>query len=199
MVDKAYDADHHLPQTVDENEQNWLATDVGFIGSFERERAEDMRFLAENDIPVRIWGNGWESYRPQPDKMIVERRALVNTAGDALYSKAICASRINLAFLRKANRDLHTDRSIEIPACGGFLMAEYSDEHARLFEEDKEAVFFRSRDELVEKVKYYLGHEEERRAIAAAGLERCRTGGYSHQDRVASMLAAIFPEGKDLN
>ena len=99
-----------------------------------------------------------------------------------------------LAFLRKANRDLHTDRSIEIPACGGFLLAEYSDEHARLFEEDKEAVYFRSRDELVEKVKYYLIHEEERRDIVAAGLQRCRTSGYSHRDRVAFMLSVMFPD-----
>lgn len=192
MVNKAYDPDHHRPQTVDEQKRRWLASDVGFIGSFERPRAEDMLYLAQHGVPVRIWGNGWDGFRPAEANLIIERRALINTAENALYSKAISATKINLAFLRKANRDLHTDRSIEIPACGGFLMAEYSDEHARLFDEDKEAVFFRSRDELVEKVKYYLAHESERQDIAAAGLQRCLNVGYSHEDRVAFMLGSLF-------
>ena len=127
-----------------------MATDVGFIGSLERDRAGDMQFLAQHNIPVRIWGNGWGSYPPQEDNLVIERRALVNTDDNALYFKAIGVTKINLAFLRKANRDLHTDRSIEIPACGGFLMAEYLEEPARLFVEDRKAVFFRSREELLE-------------------------------------------------
>jgi spore maturation protein CgeB len=192
MVDKAYDSDHHTPQDLNDGERTWLATDVGFIGSYERERADDMEYLAQNGIPVRVWGNGWDEYIPREDKLIIERHALVNTPDDALYSKAIGATKINLAFLRKSNRDLQTDRSIEIPACGGFMVAEYSDEHARLFEEDKEAAFFRSPEQLVEKVKYYLANEAERSAIAAAGLQRCRTGGYSHQDRVEFMLGSLF-------
>jgi hypothetical protein len=194
MVDKAYDPDLHRPQPVDAQERGWLAADVGFIGSFEQARAADMLFLARNGIPVRIWGNGWDGFDPGEDGLAVERRPLLNTPGNALYSKAVCATEINLCFLRKANRDLQTDRSIEIPACGGFLMAEYSVEHARLFAEDREAVFFRSRDELAQKVRYYLEHDRERGAIAAAGLRRCRTGGYSHQDRVSFMLDTIFPD-----
>lgn len=192
MVDKAYDPDHHRPQSLDDREKEWLASDVGFIGSFERPRAEDMLYLAQHGVPVRIWGNGWDGFHPAEANLIIERRALINTAENALYSKAISTTKINLAFLRKANRDLHTDRSIEIPACGGFLMAEYSDEHARLFEENKEAVFFRSRDELVEKIQYYLAHESKRQEIAAAGLQRCLNDGYSHQHRVAFMLANLF-------
>ena len=150
MVDKAFDADHHQPQALDDRERAWLATDVGFIGSFERDRVANMQFLAQHNVPARIRGNGWGSYRPQEDNLVIERRALVNTADNALYSKAIGVTKVTLAFLRKANRDLHTDRSIEIPACGGFLMAEFLEEHARLFVEDREAVFFRSREELLE-------------------------------------------------
>jgi len=192
MVDKAYDPDQHRPLDLSEEERRGLGSDVGFIGSYERERAEDMVYLAQNGIPVRIWGNGWEACRLSHPNLRIERRALLNTADNALYAKGICATGINLAFLRKANRDLQTDRSIEIPACGGFMLAEYSDEHCRLFEEGREAVFFRSREELLEKVVYYLGHEDERREIALSGLRRCRTGGYSHRDRVAYMVDRAF-------
>jgi hypothetical protein len=192
VVDKAYDPDQHRPVEPSPAEKEWLSCDVGFIGSFERPRAEDMLHLARRGIPVRIWGNGWENFRPDEKNLTIERRALVNSADNPLYTKGICATRINLTFLRKANRDLQTDRSIEIPACGGFMLAEYSSEHARLFEEGREAAFFRSRDELVEMVRYYLANEDERAAIAAAGRRRCANSGYSHADRVAYMLECLF-------
>jgi len=155
------------------------------------DRAEEMLYLAQNGIRVHVWGNGWDSFDPKEPNLIIERRALVNTNNNPLYSKGICATKINLAFLRKANRDLQTDRSIEIPACGAFMMAEYSDEHAALFVEDKEAVYFRSREELVEKIRYYLDHDEERRRIAAAGRQRCLEGDYSHQGRMEVMLSVL--------
>ena len=41
------------------------------------------------------------------------------------------------------------------------MMSVYTDDIASLFEENKEIVFFRSEEELVNKVKYYLEHEEE--------------------------------------
>ena len=192
MVDKAYDPAHHKPVELTREEHDWLDDDVGFIGSFERPRAEDMLYLAQQGIRVRVWGNGWESFDPQERNLVIERRALVNTNNNPLYSKGICATKINLAFLRKANRDLQTDRSIEIPACGAFMMAEYSDEHAALFEEDKEAVYFRSREELVEKIRYYLAHDEERQSIAKAGRARCLADNYSQKGRMNFMLGILI-------
>lgn len=192
IVDKAYDPDAHRPIALDQADKDWLSADVSFIGSYERARADDMLFLARNGIRIRVWGNGWDQNTETDPNLVVEHRALVNSEEAPLYSKGICASRINLAFLRKANRDLHTDRSIEIPACGGFMLAEYSEEHARLFDEGKEAVFFRSREELLRHVRYYCEHDEERQKIAVAGRRRCLESGYSHQDRVAFMLGSLF-------
>jgi len=194
MVDKAYDPDHHHPIELMVEESDQLSCDVGFIGSFEAPRAADMDYLAGEGIPVRVWGNGWSGYRPRSGNLAIENRALVNSGGNPLYSKGICASRINLAFLRKANRDLQTDRSIEIPACGGFMLAEWSEEHERLFEEDREAVFFRAREELVEKCRYYLSHEDERSAIARAGYERCIRDGYGQPARMKFMLEILLTE-----
>jgi len=187
VVDKAFDPGQHRPVPVDAAARAAWGADVGFIGSYERPRAESLLHLARAGIRVRVWGNGWEAFRERHGNLIVEYRPLLNSPRAPLYSTGICATRINLAFLRKANRDLQTDRSIEIPACGGFMLAEYSGEHARLFEEDREAGFFRDDDELVEKVRHYLAHEDERARIAAAGRERCLASGYSHLDRMRFM------------
>lgn len=194
VVDKAYDPESHHPVTVSGEEILRYGGDVGFIGSFEQARADDLIYLAQNGIPVRVWGNGWDAFKQHVPGLTVERRALVNTGGELLYTNEICATRINLCFLRKANRDLQTDRSIEIPACGGFMLAEYTGEHARLFEADKEAVFYRTREEMLEKIRYYLDHEEQRAAIAEAGRQRCLRDGYANIDRVRFMLTRLLED-----
>ncbi len=188
MVDKAYDPDQHRPLELVPAERRELAAEAGFIGSFATERLEALRLLAAAGVPVRVWGNGWEGVSGSTPNLTIESAALVNTGDDLRYSKGIAATRVNLGFLRKANRDLQTDRSIEIPACGGFLLAEHSDEHARLFEDGREAVFFTSPDDMLAKARYYLDHEDERAAIAAAGRKRCEESGYTHRDRVEFML-----------
>ena len=81
---------------------------------------------------------------------------------------------------------------MEIPACGAFMLAERTDEHLRLFEEGKEAAYFGSNEELLEKVRYYLNHEDERRMIASAGRKRCLDSGYSHHERLKYMLSVAI-------
>jgi spore maturation protein CgeB len=107
------------------------------------------------------------------------------------YARAICAFDINLCFLRKCNRDRQTTRSIEIPACGAFMLAERTDEHLRLFEEGKEAEFFSTEGELLDKTRYYLEHGDSRRNIAARGIQRCVRDAYSYPERLQKVLAII--------
>jgi hypothetical protein len=188
LVDKAYDPHQHKPVPVGEEDVRALGGDVGFVGTFEAERARSLMHLAENGIFVRVWGNGWGHLVGAHPNLAVENRAVVNTEGDLAYTRTICATRINLAFLRKLNRDSQTDRSVEIPACGGFMLAERSADHARLFIEDREAAFFASNDELLDKVTYYLAHEAERAAIARAGRDRVRRDGHDEKTRLKAML-----------
>jgi spore maturation protein CgeB len=71
---------------------------------------------------------------------------------------------------------------------GGFLLGDRSDEHLEFFEEGKEAEFFDSPEEYLEKIDYYLGHETDRMRIAEAGYLRCMSSGYSYDDRLRSVL-----------
>ena len=70
------------------------------------------------------------------------------------------------------------------------MLAERTDEHLALFKEGREAEFFSSDEELLEKVQYYLAHADHRRQIAAAGRERCLRDGYSYHERLAEILDA---------
>ncbi len=51
-------------------------------------------------------------------------------------------------------------------------MTDWKENLSELFEPDKEVLTYRSAAECVEKVKYILEHEDERRSIAAAGQLR---------------------------
>lgn len=63
-------------------------------------------------------------------------------------------------------------RTYILPANGVTQICDNKSDLAKIFELDKEAIGFDTVDEAIEKTKYYLAHEEERRKIAAAGWER---------------------------
>lgn len=187
FVDNTYDVHTHFPVQVTQEDVERLGGDVGFIGTFEAPRAESMMYLAEQDVLVRIWGNGWRDWIGKHPNLQVEDRPLFG----ADYIKAICATKINLAFLRKGNRDLQTNRTFEIPACGGFMLGERTAEHQRLFEEGREAEYFGSDEELLRKTRAYLADDAARTRIARAGHERCRTDDYTHHGRLEYMLSRV--------
>jgi spore maturation protein CgeB len=186
FVNNAYSPESHRPLVVNSEDRFALGGDVGFIGTFEEDRARSLLLLANQGIQVRIWGNAWGRWakHSRHPNLIVENRALY----DEDYAKAICSFKINLGFLRKLNRDLQTQRSVEIPACGSFMLAERTIEHLGLFTEGVEAEFFSNEEELLEKCRYYLEHSEARQRVAEAGRERCLRSGYSYEHHVAAVL-----------
>ncbi|NOQ29826.1 MAG: glycosyltransferase [Helicobacteraceae bacterium] len=163
--------------------------DVLFIGFGEKERFESINYLAKHGIKVTIYGANWhkKEFNNYHNNIKINDYPLFGKD----YSNTISCSFINLCFLRKINRDLHTSRSIEIPACGGFMLAERTQEHRELFEEDKEAVYFSSNEELLDKVKYYIKNTNERKNIAQSGYNRCINSNYSYDNMLDKILEGI--------
>jgi spore maturation protein CgeB len=181
---ESYDEHIHKPMKLTEAEHVRFSCDVGAIGAFEKERAEALIYLAKNGVQVNVWGNDWSGLVNQHPNLVVKNEYLFGED----YAKAICATRINLNFLRKINRDEITSRSVEIPACGGFMLGERTDRHLEFFKEGKEAEFFGSNQEMLNKIRYYLVNDEKRKNIARAGRDRCVTSGYSMRVQLEQML-----------
>ena len=114
-------------------------------------------------MKVNVWGGNWEKMVNLHANLIIKNEFLFGED----YSKAICATKINLNFLRKINRDEVTSRSVEIPACGGFMLSERTERHMEFFEEGKEVEFFGSNVELLKKIRCFLDKNEERERIGA--------------------------------
>lgn len=187
FVGNAYEPRVHRPLELTPDEQRRFGCDVGFIGTYEEDRAEHLLRLAEAGVPVTIRGHGWNRYRGKSPPLMI----LDGHLGQSDYVKVINATRINLGFLRKGARDRQTTRSIEIPGCRAFMLAERTEEHTELFVEGAEAEFFGSFEELLEKCRRYLDQPEARERIAAAGFERCRQSGYSNRSRLEQVLDVL--------
>ena len=88
--------------------------------------------------------------------------------------KVFASSRINLNVTLRSIKTGIPLRALDIMGCGGFLLSNYQEELAEYFKEGKEVVMFYRLDDCLEKIDYYLAHEDERKAVAEAGMKAVR-------------------------
>ena len=184
----AYNPTVHFPEPPSTSgEAARFRSDVVLIGGADRDRLRDLEpLVAAGDIDVALYGGYWAQ-----DARFRGRARGFARGRD--YRLALGGARIGLCLVRRANRDGHAMRTFEIPACGAFMLAERTDEHLALFREDQDAAFFSTPDELLDKIRYYLSHEQDRRRIAQAGYERVTQGGHTYRDRLSEMVHATAP------
>jgi spore maturation protein CgeB len=178
----------HKPLELTTHDIEQYGCSVSFIGGYEADRAGDLLYLAENGVKIRIWGNNWHKYKVKHPNLIIEYKAAY---GD-IYTKVVNSSEIILGFLRKINRDTITTRSLEIPASGGFMLAERTQDHLDLFKEGVEAEYFDTREELKDKIIYYLNEPEKLKAIALAGYNKCMKLNLSYNDTMKKLIKDCF-------
>lgn len=63
-------------------------------------------------------------------------------------------------------------RAFDIMGAGGFLMTNFQTDFLDYFVPGEDYVYYDSKKDLIDKIAYYLGHEEERAAIAKNGLQK---------------------------
>lgn len=99
-------------------------------------------------------------------------------------------SRINLNITSKTIESGIPQRVLDILACGGFCLTNYQPEIAEFFEDGRELVMYTDMEDLAQKTDWYLQHEEERAAIAAAGYEKVRTC-FSMKEKLSEIIQIV--------
>lgn len=194
FVDNAYDPATHRPLELSAEDAARYGAEISFVGFYEEDRARHLLHLAHAGLSVTVWGPGWTRFHESHPNLLIKKRPAYGLE----YTKVLNATKINLCFLRKLNRDLQTTRSVEIPACGAFMLAERTEEHQRLFTEGVEVEYFEGVEELEQQCRRYLADDSARKAIARRARERCLADGYSNSARLNGVLAAIVEERQGL-
>lgn len=123
----------------------------------------------------------------------------IHVHGEAKTDAEKCSvyrnSRINLCFTHRSVVSGIPQQVYEIMAAGGFVLMNFQPEISESFIIGEHLDVFASESELLEKIAYYLEHEEERVQIAEAGCRAVREY-HSYASRAVAMFNAVFSEGE---
>jgi spore maturation protein CgeB len=169
--------------------------DVTFVGGLapsHPDRTEWLEALARQ-VRVDIFGYGWE--RVAADSPLRER-VHGPVWGWGMY-ETLRRSRVTLnrhAHIEaghSSNRDFANNmRLFEATGVGTCLVTEARSNLAELFEPEREVITYRDTEECVDKVRYLLANESERRAVALAGQRRTLVE-HTYRHRMAELLDLV--------
>ncbi len=163
--------------------------DVSFVGSISldhRQRIALLEAVAER-YDLRLWGN-----RPQalPASSPLHRCFQGEVWGTDMY-QVLRRSRITLnSHIDLAGREAGNMRLFEATGVGAFLLTDFKDNLETLFDPDREVAVWRSIDDCLNRIAYYLRDDEARGAIARAGQARTMAQ-HTYRHRAAEILGFV--------
>ena len=83
-------------------------------------------------------------------------------------------------------------RTFEISACATLQLTDVRDDLSSFYTPGLDIETYSSPQEMIDKIEYYLAHEQQRRDIAMRGMYRTMRE-HTYQRRLEAMLAALFP------
>ncbi|SDN59066.1 spore maturation protein CgeB [Paenibacillus sp. yr247] len=196
---------HHLPFGInpDSIKLDYLPAsyrkDICFIGSAFWNRVAFIDQIADylKDKNVMINGYWWDrlqSYNKLASKIQGYWLSPEETA------KYYQGSKIVINLHRSIDDESHNSNSRRIPAyspnprvfdisaCGTLQLTDIRQELTNMYSPGQELDTFRSPQELIEKIEYYLSHEEERQRIAIKGLSRTLRE-HTYRSRLQTLLS----------
>jgi spore maturation protein CgeB len=157
--------------------------DITTAGNYHSWRVACYKHLAVYD--VKVWGN------PPPLWIAAGEMARMHQ-GRAVYNhdkvRAFRGAKIVLNSVLYSEVWGVNARCFEAAGAGAFQMVDWKPGLAQLFEHGKELITFRSMTDMKEHIDYWLPREEERRAIAGAGMRR------AHEEHTYALRLRVLLE-----
>ena len=99
-------------------------------------------------------------------------------------------TKINLNItLRSIQRGIPL-RIMDVFGCKGFLLTNYQEDLSRFFVPGEDYVYYEDRNDLMDKIKYYLSNDAERNAIAENAYKKVHSE-HSYEQRIEEILSIV--------
>jgi spore maturation protein CgeB len=164
---------------------------VSFVGSLMEVHKQRIALLEQvaRAVPLALWGNGVDRLFPEsPLHACYRGRA----DGRKMYD-ILRRSRISLnqhGFVTGVKDTAANMRLYEATGMASLLLTDAKSNLGTMFDVGRELVTYGSPQECIDKIRYFLAHEDERAEIAAAGQRRTLAD-HSYFKRTEEILALI--------
>lgn len=156
--------------------------DLVFMGFPYPKRQHLLAHLLQHKISVKIWGHGWCAHLSNPlfaPTIQASGHWFTPTDIQALYAQAKIGLNIHSSAANPDPNDyseslIANTYLFEICASGTFQLVDRRPSTLEHYEEEREIVCYGFKEELLDKIAYYLPRPELRHRIAQAGCERTR-------------------------
>jgi hypothetical protein len=175
----------HAPRKLSAYDLQVWSSEVLFLGTWFPERGPFLLELIKRGVPLTIRGTNW-SKAPEWEALKPHWKGGALLGDD--YAKAIQCAKVNIGLLSMMNRDLHTTRSLEIPALGALLCAQRTSEHLAMYREGEEALFWADPEECAAMCRKALEYKGLRESIARAGHARTKRNGHYNETVLKRIL-----------
>lgn len=183
---QGFDSKLHQPSNLAFHKKEGLV----FIGHHEEERACVLEKLLKHNIQITLAGIKWDRFAQKH-----KDNSYLTYLGKGIYGKdyvkTIQKAKIAWGAISKWVPELHTTRTFEIPACETALLTERNAETQRFFDEN-EVIFYKSEEELVNKVMYYMKHDDALGTITTKGCSKVNQAGYDYISIISKILKQIL-------
>lgn len=137
------------------NNQN----DVLFIGNSRNVYRDSVRYCIEGGIDFSLYGSNWEKY---VGKKYIKGEFIENDELNDYYSNAKIVLNDHWAEMKQDG--FLSNRIYDVTASGGFLMSDYMPDIEEYYKGS--IATYKTKEEFIEKIKYYLEHKKEREILA---------------------------------
>ncbi|ABE53091.1 CgeB family protein [Methanococcoides burtonii] len=176
--------------------------DISYIGTYlpsKRMFFKDCVFPLKHKYDLKLYGQDWtlrdrlmgwvqkfgQYYNIKYLKTIQKPKLQLGDEAKIYSSSKICIN-VHEEYQKKYGGDCN-ERTFKIPLCGGF---EITDDVAcirKYFEDGKEIIIAKNREDWLEKIDYYMNNPDKRLAIIEAGRDKVLKE-HTYHNRVEQML-----------
>lgn len=170
------------PEDYEIDDSMFIADEYLGVKVSEMERIQVLNMLAEH-FPVHFY--------TQSDTSMLQNVINCGSAESRFeMPKIFHCSKINLNPTAKSIKTGISQRIWDIMGAGGFLISNYQTELPEYFELGTEVETYGSLEELEDKCRYYLEHEDVRKKIARRGYEKVKRY-HTYEIRIQEMLKIL--------